>query len=162
MRKYIISYTVRTILNNVWDGFIPIDPEKIAKAFDIKVIDDANLSHNGKSISGEYLETKKGCIIKYNASESTLSQRFIIAHELGHFALRHGSAMRDTHDSFSSGNRDRKEVEANKFATELLLPRVLVEHQITEKNNNTINKLAAVFNVSEAAVEYRLESLGWG
>lgn len=58
-----------------------------------------------------YLETKK---------QSLTSQRFTLAHELGHYFLHHGSCVRDTYKVMTSNNS--KEQSANNFASELLLP----------------------------------------
>lgn len=58
-----------------------------------------------------YLDTKK---------QSLTSQRFTLAHELGHYFLHHGSCVRDTYEVMTSNNS--KERSANNFASELLLP----------------------------------------
>lgn len=54
--------------------------------------------------------------------------RFTIAHEFGHIVLGHRPAV-DTEDTlkFRGPNADPREVEANRFAGELLVPQAMVE-----------------------------------
>ena len=61
------------------------------------------------------------------------------------------------------------EIEANGFAAELLMPRAWVLAEFTKrvqgqtvKAASLIKELASAFDVSEKAMEYRLENLGLG
>jgi len=77
-----------------------------------------------KPLRGIMITTRRGLHI----------QRFTAAHELGHVILDHeGSIDQEILErgSFSSGSgRDLKEVEADAFAAEFLLPRWLYRHHI--------------------------------
>jgi len=88
-------------------------------------------------------------IIAYNKEQHVHSQRFTLAHELGHFILGH---TRDGHDHFlellDENGRDPKEVEANQFAAELLVPSIILKEQI-KVGVKTIKGLAQFFWVSE-------------
>jgi Zn-dependent peptidase ImmA (M78 family) len=66
-------------------------------------------------------------------------------------------------------NRDSnwnvKEMEANRFAAELLMPLELVEEEISLLNINDtkeekIEKLSEIFKVSRQAIQFRLQSIG--
>lgn len=76
---------------------------------------------------------ERGWAIVVNAAHAPVRQRFTVAHELGHLLLHRYTAphadggfrvrFRDTRSSIGSV---REEIEANRFAAELLMPRDLV------------------------------------
>lgn len=117
------------------------------------------------------VESGRG-LIGYNASHSAVRQRFTVAHEIGHYVLHVKSKQprlfvdksvfkRD--DDSSTGN-DAEEVEANKFAAALLMPAVLVRAEIAKQeldldDEDDVATLARRFNVSTAAMSFRLENL---
>lgn len=111
-----------------------------------------------------------------NDSHSDVRQRFTIAHELGHLLL-HGytAAHADRtfkvrlRDSHSSEGSVAEEIEANRFAAELLMPtellrRKLLNHTMeyapeNQSGDRELAKLAQEFNVSKQALQIRLSSL---
>lgn len=111
-------------------------------------------------------------LIGYNASHSTVRQRFTIAHEIGHYVLHVKSRQQRLfvdksvfkRDDDSSTGNDAEEVEANKFAAALLMPAVLVRSEIAKQgldldDEEDVATLARRFNVSAAAMSFRLENL---
>jgi len=71
-------------------------------------------------LAGMY-QTRDGVpVILVNSSTHPVRARFTLAHEYGHHRLGHVAAVDRVVDPTS---RDRREVEANQFAAELLLPR---------------------------------------
>lgn len=111
-------------------------------------------------------------LIGYNASHSTVRQRFTIAHEIGHYVLHVKSKQQRLfvdksvfkRDDDSSTGNDAEEVEANKFAAALLMPAVLVRSEIAKQgldldDEDDVATLARRFNVSAAAMSFRLENL---
>lgn len=88
--------------------------------------------------------------------------RFTIAHELGHYAL-HQKYM-DTespffhHSNLSQKQQDRMEIQANLFASMLLMPREMFIEEY-QKNRN-IKHLSDVFQTSRQATEIRIKQLG--
>ncbi len=111
-------------------------------------------------------------LIGYNASHSTVRQRFTIAHEIGHYVLhaknKAQSLFVDKHvfrrDEGSSTGLDQQEVEANKFAAALLMPEALVRAEIAKQqldldDEDDVSNLARRFNVSAAAMSFRLKNL---
>lgn len=156
--------TAKDILKRHWDGALPVDPKEIAVSMGVAVesfgvgFDECN---EDLSISGEFRNENGAPLIRYNGIEAPVRQRFTIAHELGHYSLNHGSAMRDTSNAFSLNNYDNKEVEANQFAAELLMPQSAIKEQVMQKGNKTLNGLARIFEVSQVAMRYRLKNLGW-
>ena len=73
----------------------------------------------------------------------------------------------DFRDSVSSLATDREEIEANRFAAELLMPAPLVIERMRTLTNSgvrgrdrVVNDLANTFDVSAEAMGYRLINLG--
>lgn len=142
------------------EGNLPIDPIRIAAQMGIPVTADANLG-----ASGHYEPTANkmgGPLITYNPLEIPVRQRFTIAHELGHHVLAHGARDRDTPENFTMGSNDPEEVEANRFAAELLMPAKFVKALVEVQKVRSLRQLARLFDVSTAAMGYRLRNLGYG
>lgn len=132
---------------------LPIDPKQIAQKVGLTV---SPLPSERLNLSGEFDRDQ----IFYNPNEPLVRQRFTIAHELGHFALNHGHAFRDSHGDLSVTSRTPNEVAANKFAAELLMPEVAVRHFVVDKGETDAQVLADRFGVSLVSLRYRLENLG--
>lgn len=89
-------------------------------------------------------------IIVYNSTHSTVRNRFSIAHEIGHFVLGHSFV----NDIFNINSKDPREIEANIFAAELVMPFDWVKKDI--KSGLKIPELARKYWVSEDAIGWRL------
>jgi len=125
-------------------------------------------------ISGILYRDEKQTIIGINSTHGRARQRFTIAHEIGHLVLHKGELFVDQavrvnfRDKRSSLAEDQQEIEANKFAAELLMPQEMIRREvekcIAKKNVTTeaqlLAELARVFKVSEQAMGYRLFNLG--
>ena len=88
-------------------------------------------------------------------------QRFIMAHELGHYFLHSGS-KRNFEDQYlfkRDNNSDPIEWEANQFAAEFLMPRREFIKKM-QSGITAIDKLAIEFQVSTMAVRIRAKKLG--
>lgn len=88
-------------------------------------------------------------IVLYNAAVTDTRRRnFTLAHEIGHILLEH------------TDDGDRQEWEADRFAAQLLLPRVLVE-QLVRLWEGTLSAadLSGIFGVSQSAARRCLYSL---
>lgn len=108
------------------------------------------------------------CTIAVNANEGPQRKRFTAAHELGHF-LYHRDLLREHRhldrlfDEAAGRNLAEPleyahEMQANSFAARLLMPKTTLENEI-RSGNNTIAGLARKFDVSRAAVEFRIKNL---
>ncbi|MEO0996944.1 MAG: ImmA/IrrE family metallo-endopeptidase [Pseudomonadota bacterium] len=151
------SEAAKEFLSKYWDGTLPVQPKAIAEKVGIEVIPDPDLAKDGLSGKFEYVDGKP--VIRYNPSEPEVRQRFTIAHEFGHFALDHRGVFRDPTKNFSLSNYDPKEVAANKFAAECLMPAPNVRSLVLNGSVH-LNDLASEFNVSEVAMRHRLSNLG--
>jgi len=113
-------------------------------------------------------------VIGVNSEHSKTRQRFTIAHELGHLLLHadekfHIDEKRPLarRDEVSSQATDPREIEANQFAAELLMPDAwvrasvdaLVEDEPEITVEDAIEELARTYGVSTVAMTHRLTNL---
>ena len=150
----------RQVLELYWDYNIPVNIDKIAEDMGAKVNYLSTL-HGGDDISGRFDIINGEAVCSVRNTDTLERQRFTLAHELGHFALNHGGGFRDNSASFNFYNYDQREVDANAFAGELLMPKIAVDYLIQKENMSDINQLAQSFQVSRPAMSYRLYKLGW-
>jgi Zn-dependent peptidase ImmA (M78 family) len=89
-------------------------------------------------------------IVVYNSTHPTVRNRFSVAHEIGHFILGHSF----NNDIFNLNSQDPREIEANIFASELLMPFGMIKRDIVL--GERVPGLAKIYWVSEEAVGWRL------
>lgn len=151
----------------IWEPYV--DVELIARHLSIKLI---YAQYEG-DVSGFLAYNDDDVVIGINSLHNEKRQRFTIGHEIGHFML-HGREFnfvdhkpmilhRDARTSLGS---DKKEVEANQFAAELLMPRHMIDGVLmsidTEREAEVvIDELADEFRVSRQAMTLRLMGLGY-
>lgn len=113
-----------------------------------------------------------GYRIVVNSTESARRRRFTAAHELAHYLLhrdllddrgklnRHTDALFDDAAKRSSSQpfSPWHEVQANRFAAELLIPEALIREDFV-KHQRDIAALASRYDVSRSAMEIRLRNL---
>ncbi len=101
---------------------------------------------------------KSGYAIYVNAKHPETRRRFTIAHEIAHYVL-HKNLIRDgiVDDTlYRSGLSNLIEMEANRFAAEILMPTHLIRAAI--RKEFSISKLAKKFKVSNEAMAIRLQA----
>jgi Zn-dependent peptidase ImmA (M78 family) len=150
----------------------PIDVDEIARRVGIQVV--RQQFADGEVSGMLFREKGKQPIIGVNASQAQTRQRFTLAHELGHWQLHPGRVVIldrpvriNRRDSLSSMATDREEIEANDFAANLLMPEEAVHTYLSQlppairhDSDACADWLAAEFNVSFAAMGFRLMNLG--
>jgi Zn-dependent peptidase ImmA (M78 family) len=111
-----------------------------------------------QGLAGMYQEREGVPVILVNSSTHPLRARFTLAHEHGHHRLGHGAAVDRVIDTSS---RDRREVEANQFAAELLVPRLGLEEWLHASKRGmdleAVVRLASHYGVSCEVALHRLE-----
>jgi len=151
----------------------PVDVKSVAKQLRLKI----TYADLGPDVSGLLISKGDATAIAIQASDSPNRQRFTIAHEIGHFYLRHqfdpGEHVHVDHghlitprNSRSSTGEDLKEIEANQFAACLLMPSKLLLASIkalrtTSLRDSHVTLLASEFEVSEQSMTIRLSTLGY-
>lgn len=151
-----VTDKVRKIIKKLEISSPPIPLEKVANLFSIKIIYyNAFPDH----ISGMIVDQKEFIAIGINKNHPKVRQRFTIAHELGHFLLGHEIPEKIIDDSFDKPID--KEKEANKFASELLMPKDFLEKDLAKGNEILkIPDLARRYMVSEQAMSIKLMNSG--
>lgn len=175
-RKYIQNLVKELLINNKISS-APVDINRIAKSLRIQIIKQSAED----DLSGFLLRDfdKKTALIGVNEKHSLNRQRFTIAHEIGHFCLHNYEGVHfdgkntglqvHLRNSRSSEGTSIEEREANLFAAELLMPKTVLEKDLStikeiyllDEEDQTIKTLADKYQVSVRALTYRLVNLGY-
>jgi len=142
----------------------PVPIEKIAKSLGVTI----QYAHFDDALSGMAFVRDGMSIIGVNSLHHPNRQRFTIAHELGHHVLHAEILQSEVHvdkvvlnrNKTSAQGVDLKEIEANAFAAEILMPSDWIDNLIYEGvdvgDELKIAMLAKKFRVSTAALQFRL------
>lgn len=167
---------IRAIVDSILDQdglrTLPIDINKIAKLANAVV----SVDELEEGLSGFAFQKDSTRFIGISSGDGRLRRRFTLAHELGHIFLHKSDPLlydvglmmlRDDH---SSDGTDIKEIEANRFAAELLMP----EDEVRKDMKNAqgidflsedketklyVSSLAKKYDVSPKAMSVRLATL---
>lgn len=157
----------RSILQEFGVSTPPVPVERIIKSRKI-VLQYAPLDEDLSGMA--YIKDGVG-IIGVNALHHPNRQRFSAAHELGHHVLHVSAISQAVHvdkgirvlfrDDVSALGTEPMEVEANAFASELLIPGDLLAaalegEEVDLEDEAAIEALARRFRVSPAAMRFRL------
>ncbi len=167
---------IKLIVNNILaqDNLrtIPINLEKIAALANANV----KITQLEAGLSGFAYQKNGTKFIGINAGDGLARQRFTFAHELGHLFLHKNESvsydmglmmLRNDH---SSDGTDIKEIEANRFAAELLMPEEELRLDLQSSpgidfmsdDDDTaafVKKLADKYQVSSRAMSVRISTL---
>ncbi len=144
----------------------PVPVDKIAKKLGLMLVplpgDD--------EISGAIIRKDGKVVIAVNPAHHINRQRFTIAHELGHFLLHEGleeHVDQDLRVAWRNANSSKAvnwiEIQANRFAAELLMPMSYLKQDLDCLeliDKRTVALLAAKYVVSPEAMKIRLSQLG--
>ena len=165
-------------LGGLGDGGPPVDVHRAARWCGLSVVFDRFDGDTSGLLWRHHDGTR---VVGVNSAHPASRQRFTIAHEIGHALLHlgddeHGGTGGDDvfidkprevlfRDAVSSRATDPREIEANAFAAELLMPAALVrpafDEQVREATaERLVRLLADRFGVSTTAMAYRLVNLG--
>jgi Zn-dependent peptidase ImmA (M78 family) len=139
----------------------PVPVEKIATRLGTKI---KYAPYEGE-IAGMLVRGADETVIGVNSLHHPNRQRFTIAHELGHFLLHKGDVHIDRafRNAISSQAVDPDEIEANRFAAELLMPFNLIKKDSIEhidvEDEVTLRELAQKYLVSLQAMTLRVINL---
>jgi Zn-dependent peptidase ImmA (M78 family) len=168
--------TAEALVDRLSINSAPVDVNMIAKSLGLSVV----YNDLGEDISGLLVSKGDTASICVREGEPLVRQRFTIAHEIGHFCLRHqferGEHVERVHvdegwkvtarsNSRTAGVAPM-EVEANQFAAALLMPTRLLKQRahrfsVRQLDDSVVSELAREFKVSEQAMAIRLDALGF-
>lgn len=146
-------------------GTFPVPIEAIAKREGIRI----ELASLDDELSGMSFIKNGVAVIVLNSNHHPNRRRFTLAHELGHHVLHKDYLTNNVHvdkvilnrDEVSSQGVDPKEMQANAFAAEILMPAAeLMRYRSIDLNNEEfLQRLAKQLKVSVTALAYRLSNL---
>ncbi len=149
---------------------IPVDVMEIARALGAKVVLKA---FDGEDdLSGMLFQDNNQIIIGVNANHHPNRRRFTVAHEIGHLVLHKHIFEGRVHvdkafevkmfrDGRSKQGKDFIEIQANRFAAELLMPTESLKRELKDKyvdveNDDEVKALANKYEVSAHAMSIKL------
>ena len=150
---------VRRLANDGW----PVDVARLIKAIGVEYAEQPMAAGE----SGKIQRVGANYRVVVNSTEGPQRRRFTAAHELAHYLLHRDLVGERGHldrlfSTGSSGDGDfinpMHEVQANRFAAELLMPTDAVRARAALTDDPA--DLARQFGVSPAAMRVRMESLG--
>jgi Zn-dependent peptidase ImmA (M78 family) len=162
-----VETIVRKLLRELEIEKPPIPVEAIARSLGAKI----RYSPFEGDISGMVFRDKDQTVIGVNSLHHPNRQRFTIAHEIGHFLLHKGTEIHvdrtfrvNLRNDVSSQAVDPDEIEANRFAAQLLMPehflgRDLKGQEIDIEKEDDLKLLASKYRVSLQALTFRLTNL---
>ncbi len=151
----------RELLERVGTKAYPVDLEAVAERAGIARINEVEIP--GDAAAG-FLVRHEAAMIVLNASiREPGRKRFTIGHELGHYVFGHrgmGCGSKELMD----WSDQREEMEANRFAVEILLPEALVKPTVTGKDFSyeAVESLATSFKSSLTAAAIRFIEVATG
>ncbi|MFZ0774023.1 MAG: ImmA/IrrE family metallo-endopeptidase [Candidatus Sulfotelmatobacter sp.] len=153
---------VRDLLRRAGVHRPPVPVERIAEVLGLEV----RHLPSPDEISGALIRKGKDLIIGVNSHQHPNRQRFTIAHEIAHFVLHKGRSLHVDEDFCINrdGSNNLDEMQANRFAAELLMPEGLVEADVSRFNvvdARIVGLLASKYRVSSQAMQIRLSNLGY-
>lgn len=130
----------------------PNAPERLIEELGIKVKYSA-INTDGWCIQGQHP------VIRINSNASPVRQRFTLAHELGHLIYGVTSVADEVISPFVGKNKEERKID--KFASELLLPTLIVLEKIKEIpiTAKVLQGFAKKAKVSQTTVALRVASL---
>lgn len=144
----------------------PVPVERIAENLGLEV---RYAPYDG-DLSGALVRSNGETYIGVNSSDHSNRQRFTIAHELGHFILHKGITIHvdkdfrvNLRDGDSSKGVDPSEMEANRFAAELLMPTrflIIDVERLSGVSQAELDSMARRYKVSPHAMRIRLSNFG--
>ena len=169
---------VKRIVNDLLLQFdissVPVDVEAIASRLGAII----RREDFDEDLSGFALQKNGSQYIGINSTEGHERQRFTLAHELGHLLLHKedkvsydaGVGLMLLREAHSVRGSDIKEVEANRFAAELLMPETHIRNDLSmhgdidlmsesQRSKDFITKMASKYDVSFQAMQIRLTNL---
>lgn len=138
---------VRPYVDNIYKKCKTRNPYKIADDMDV-IVHYMNLGQSTRGLC-HYKKRIKQIFLHENLQEC--EERFVLAHELGHLIMHPNHNAPFLQTTFFS--RNRYEIEANKFASELIIP----DSAFKEYRDYTIGQIAGLYGLPVEIIKLRLK-----
>lgn len=125
------------------------NPEELAEELGITIV-----KKTFRKTMGFFRKELRRKFIVVNSNLDEHTQILVIAHELGHALLHSSSATTYIHE-YTLFPRGKVEIEANKFAAELLIDEKDIDKHCLE--NICVSQLAKYFEVPEELVRFKFK-----
>ena len=170
LRLVRIRKTARNLLEKLKIQVPPVPVKRLARSCGARIV---RVSGNKADIDGFLYQEDNNVVIGINRDQATVRQRFTIAHELGHLLLHEYSRVHvdrgfrvRLRSGLSSEGTDLDEMEANRFAAEILMPIEFLQSDLKERefdlaDDSQLRALAKRYGVSTQALAIRLNGLGY-
>lgn len=148
----------------------PVPVQNLARGCGARIV---LVPGNDDNIDGFLYRDEDEVVIGVNRDRAAVRRRFTVAHELGHLRLHEqgqihvdrGFRVR-LRSGVSSEGTDWDEMEANRFAAELLMPIDFLRDDLKGQefdlaDDNELRSLARRYGVSTQALAIRLNGLGY-
>ena len=136
---------IRSVVDNLCRKYKTRNPYELIDAMGIIL----QYGENMEKVRGFYLYANRIKLICVGNGLPEHIERFVISHELGHAVMHKQSSAPFLQSTFLS--LDRMEIEANKFATELVIP----DEEIMEHWEYTIDEWAIFYGLPREVIELR-------
>lgn len=176
------SLNPNDILDKYWDGKIPVDMKTILRnlsirfrSYDISTLEKQLRLNKNDAILGLAFSNGNDLGILYSNRIEKNASNYILAHELAHCSL-HIKPSEKFHvelkiskdmysgtylPSFFSGYTDSwKEIQADRYAADLLIPTKALKKFVSNPSNCNIENIADHFQVSREIVRLKFLNLG--
>jgi len=156
------------ILNDNKQNTPPVNVFNIAQNENIELgyLSKRKVQHERIEGKCYFHNRNKHWVIRYNKENSLTRQRITVAHELGHYFL-HKTSFEDTDEVlFRNIQWNLYELQANQFAAELLMPKIMIikyGESIADRSKSKphfVKLMSETFMVSKKAMQYRLYNMG--
>ena len=167
-RKRKIDQLVAKILAQYGVRRPPVRVDRLARSLGLEIQFHPFKNEEGEQLSGILVREGGKAVLGVNSADHENRQRFTIAHEIGHFLLHEGdrifvdrSYSVSLRGSLSRLGTDLEEIEANTFASMLLIPegflvKDLRDSTVDMEDTEAIERLARRYRVSPQAMSFRL------
>ena len=165
VRRRKIEQLVHDVLAKCRVQKLPVPVDEIAKKLGLEI---KTQGFGKEEFSGILVREGKHAVIGVNGSNAPNRKRFTIAHEIGHYLLHEGDRIFidraysvNARNAESSLGTNTEEIEANTFASYLLVPEHFLRDDLSTteidiEDEQAIKRLAKKYSVSLQAMTYRL------
>lgn len=147
---------------------LPVDPVVLASNVGIGVYTKRFESINGQRIRGAINRHEDSYKIFVEREDLINDQRFTVAHEIGHYFLKHlndKNTLFSLYNNSNNSNNSEMEEEADKFARCILMGKNVITNTFNMLKNlglnyaDVIDELSGMFKVPEQEVRKRVDEL---